>query len=97
RRSLQGRMLINATGAWVNRMLEICGITPLQRLRLVKGSHLVLRRQYEGEHAYLLQSADRRVLFAIPFEGHTLVGTTDVPFDGDPAHVVIDADERDYL
>lgn len=97
RRNLHGRMLINATGAWVNQLLAHCGITPRQRLRLVKGSHLVLRRQFEGEHAYLLQSPDRRVLFAIPFEGHTLVGTTDMPFEGDPARVMIDAAERDYL
>jgi glycerol-3-phosphate dehydrogenase len=67
-------------------------------LRLVKGSHLVLRRQYEGEHAYLLQSPDRRVVFAIPFEQqYTLVGTTDRPFSGDPSQVSIDAGEQDYL
>src|SRR5690606_8723993 len=66
-RTLHGRMLVNATGAWVNEVLGRAGIEPRQRLRLVKGSHLVLRRLYEGDHAYLLQSPDRRVLFAIPF------------------------------
>src|SRR5690606_23569431 len=59
---------------------------------------LILRRQFEGSHAYLLQSPDRRVLFAIPYEDrYTLVGTTDVPFDADPAQVSIDAAEIDYL
>src|SRR5690606_37002154 len=98
RHSLRARMLVNATGAWVNDVLERCGVVPRQRLRLVKGSHLILRKQFEGGHAYLLQSPDRRVLFAIPCEGdYTLVGTTDVPFEGNPAHVVIDTAERDYL
>jgi glycerol-3-phosphate dehydrogenase len=98
RRSLNARMLVNATGAWVNEVLGRVGVEPRQRLRLVKGSHLVLRRLYEGDHAYLLQSPDRRVLFAIPFEDRfTLLGTTDVPFEGDPSRVSIDEAERDYL
>ncbi len=97
RTTLRSRVLVNATGAWVNNLLTLAGIMPRQHLRLVKGSHLVLKRQYEGEHAYLMQSADRRVVFAIPWEGFTLVGTTDMPFDGDPAHVGIEAGEKTYL
>jgi glycerol-3-phosphate dehydrogenase len=82
----------------VNEVLGRLGVTPRQRLRLVKGSHLILRQQFAGEHAYLLQSPDKRVLFAIPFEsGFTLVGTTDVPFNGDPAEVAIDGGEQEYL
>ncbi len=95
---LRARTLVNATGAWVNDLLGMLDIAPRQQVRLVKGSHLVLHRLFEGEHAYLLQSPDRRVVFAIPFEQHyTLVGTTDVPFTGDPAQVTIDVAERDYL
>jgi glycerol-3-phosphate dehydrogenase len=95
--TLAARALANASGAWVNNLLALAGIKPRQHTRLVKGSHLVLKKQYEGEHAYLLQGADRRVVFAIPWEGGTLVGTTDVPFDGDPAHVQISAAETAYL
>jgi glycerol-3-phosphate dehydrogenase len=95
---LHTRALINASGAWVNDILGIVGIQPRQSLRLVKGSHLILRRLYAGDHAYLLQSPDRRVIFAIPYESsYTLVGTTDVAFDGDPSRVVISDGERDYL
>jgi glycerol-3-phosphate dehydrogenase len=95
---LRARTLVNATGAWVNELLGLLEIAPRQQVRLVKGSHLVLHRQFAGEHAYLLQSPDRRVVFAIPFEQHyTLVGTTDAPFTGDPAQVTIDVAERDYL
>lgn len=96
--TLRANALVNATGAWVNELLGLLAIQPRQRLRLVKGSHLVLRRQFAGEHAYLLQSPDRRVIFAIPFEQeYTLLGTTDVPFNGDPGAVSIDSGERDYL
>jgi glycerol-3-phosphate dehydrogenase len=94
---LRTRALANATGSWVNALLDVAGIAPRQQLRLVKGSHLVLKRQFEGDHAYLLQSPDRRVVFAIPWEGFTLVGTTDMPFTGDPAHVAIDDAETTYL
>jgi glycerol-3-phosphate dehydrogenase len=96
--TLRARALVNATGAWVNDLLRLLAIQPKQRLRLVKGSHLVLRSQFAGDHAYLLQSPDRRVVFAIPFEQeYTLLGTTDVPFTGDPSSVHIDDSERDYL
>jgi glycerol-3-phosphate dehydrogenase len=95
---LHARALVNASGAWVNDVLDRLAITPRQRLRLVKGSHLIFRRLYEGNHAYLLQSPDQRVVFAIPYESDfTLVGTTDLPFDADPAQVAISDHERDYL
>ncbi|MEO8308648.1 MAG: glycerol-3-phosphate dehydrogenase [Pseudomonadota bacterium] len=97
-REVTARALVNASGAWVNQVLGTLGVMPRQHMRLVKGSHLVLRRLYEGDHAYLLQDPDRRVVFAIPFEDqYTLVGTTDVPFAGDPAVVQISADEQAYL
>jgi glycerol-3-phosphate dehydrogenase len=96
--TVTGRMLVNATGAWVNDVLQSLRITPTQRLRLVKGSHLILRRIHGGEKACLLQSPDKRVIFMIPFEQeYTLVGTTDMPFTDDPARPVISVAEQDYL
>jgi glycerol-3-phosphate dehydrogenase len=98
RHRLHARALVNAAGAWVNDVLERAQVPALQRVRLVQGSHLILRRLYEGEHAYLLQSPDRRVVFMIPYLQHyTLLGTTDVPYTGDPARPVIADAERDYL
>jgi len=96
--TLTARALVNATGAWVNDVLERLDMAPRQRLRLVKGSHLILRRIHDGDQACLLQSPDRRVIFMIPFEQqYTLVGTTDVPYDADPAAPGIDATEQQYL
>jgi glycerol-3-phosphate dehydrogenase len=95
---LRARTVVNATGAWVNEVLGLLNVTPHQRLRLVKGSHIIVRRHYPGDHAYLLQSADRRVVFAIPFEADfTLIGTTDVPYSADPGQPRIEAAETDYL
>ena len=98
RHRLRARVLVNAAGAWVNDVLACAQLPARQRVRLVQGSHLILRRLYEGDHAYLLQSPDKRVVFMIPYLQHyTLVGTTDVPYAGDPARPAIADAERDYL
>ena len=71
---------------------------PARRLRLDKGSHIVVRRLYEHDRAYILQAADGRVVFAIPFEGEfTLIGTTDQTFMGDPSMALPTGQEIDYL
>ncbi len=96
---LRARAIVNAAGAWAGSLPgSLLGRPPRGRLRLVKGSHLVFPKLYEGDHAYLLQSPDRRVVFAIPYEDHyTLIGTTDMPFDGDPSQVTVSDEEVDYL
>ena len=77
---------------------EVAGAHAEPPPRLVKGSHVIVPRLYEGDHAYILQNEDRRIIFAIPYErAFTLIGTTDKPFEGDPAAPQIDHDEIDYL
>ena len=67
-------------------------------LRLVKGSHIVVPRLYEGDQAYALQHADRRLVFVIPYlRDFTLVGTTDVPWSGEPGPAAIEPMETEYL
>ena len=74
------------------------GQNDAKRARLVKGSHIIVPRLYDGAWAYILQNADRRIVFVIPYEGkYSLVGTTDIPFEGDPAGVEISPAETDYL
>ncbi len=97
-REVAARLLVNAGGPWAVEVLRRAGLAPRAALRLVKGSHIVLPRLYEGDHAYLLQHDDRRVVFLIPFaERFTVIGTTDVPYAGDPRAVAIDAEEIAYL
>ena len=93
------KALVNATGPWAASFVgRIAGAKPAANLRLVKGSHIVIPRLYQGEHAFILQNFDRRIVFAIPYEeDFTLVGTTDISFDGDPKDVAISADEIAYL
>ncbi|WP_174291620.1 glycerol-3-phosphate dehydrogenase C-terminal domain-containing protein, partial [Sphingomonas bacterium] len=67
-------------------------------VRLIKGSHLVVPRLYEGDHAFMLQNPDRRIVFTVPYEGKfTLLGTTDEPWEGAPAKASISDGETDYL
>ena len=73
------RVLVNAAGPWVTDLLRRIHVESRRNIRLVKGSHIVLPRLYAGEHAFLIQNPDRRVVFAIPFErDFTLVGTTEL-------------------
>jgi glycerol-3-phosphate dehydrogenase len=98
-RQLQARALVNATGPWAAQFLgQQVGQGPAKALRLVKGSHIVVRRLFDHDHAYIFQNADRRIIFAIPYEeAFTLIGTTDVEHHGAIGDARIDADEQRYL
>ncbi len=98
-RTVSARLLVNAGGPWVDRVIvEALGRNDAHHVRLVKGSHIVVRRLFEHERCYFFQNRDGRIFFAIPYEGDfTLIGTTDKDFAGDPATVAIDAEETDYL
>ncbi len=99
RGTVRARLLVNAAGPWVDEVLRgALGQPEANHVRLVKGSHIVVRRLYAHDHAYFFQNADGRIIFAIPYErDFTLLGTTDEEFSGDPHGVAICAAERDYL
>jgi glycerol-3-phosphate dehydrogenase len=96
---ITARVLVNAAGAWSELFAEAAlRIEPQHRLRLDKGSHIVVRRLYDHDRAYILQARDGRVVFAIPFQhDFTLIGTTDRTFAGDPSTVLPTGEEIDYL
>ena len=96
---LRANAVVNAAGPWVKRVLNMrLGQPSGDQVRLVKGSHLVLPKLYEGEHAFILQNDDRRVVFMIPYgDLHTLVGTTDVPVPDERASPEASAEEIEYL
>ncbi len=91
--------VINAAGPWVDDVLKkIKPSESEQSLRLVTGSHIVTKKLFEGDHAYLFQNADNRVIFAIPYEhNYTLIGTTDKPYDLSEGKVKISQEEIVYL
>ncbi len=99
RRTVTARGLVNAAGPWIAEVAETVIGRPLDEpIRLVKGSHVVVPKLFEGDHAYILQNEDRRIVFAIPYERRfTLIGTTDLDYLGDPAVVSISPEEVDYL
>ena len=96
---VRARALVNAAGPWVKRVLnERLGQPSADAVRLVRGSHLVVPRLYEGEHAFILQNDDRRVVFMIPYEeDFTLVGTTDIPLEADGVDAHASEQEIEYL
>ena len=91
------KVLVNAAGPWVDEVNRRSGVTPRGRARLVKGSHIVLPALYSGDHGFLLQNPDRRVIFAIPHADGTMIGTTDVPVNSPDAAPAISEAEIRYL
>lgn len=97
--TVAARAVVNAAGPWVKTVLNRQLSQPSRdEVRLVKGSHIVLPKLYEGEHAFILQNDDRRVIFMIPYgDLHTLVGTTDIPVTGEFTHPEASAEEVEYM
>ena len=95
-RTIDARAIVNAAGPWVRDLLDTLGVATTSGLRLIKGSHITVPALWDGDHAYILQQPDRRVVFAAPWRGQTMIGTTDVPVDH-PGDAGIDADEIAYL
>ena len=98
-RTMEARAIVNAAGPWVKQVLNERLHQPSRdNVKLVKGSHIVVPRAYEGEHAFILQNDDRRVVFMIPYEGSfTLIGTTDIALSGETATPEASAEEIAYL
>ena len=91
--------IVNSAGAWVEEiLLKLKKDKNEAGLRLVKGSHIVTKRLFEGDHSYIFQNADKRIIFAIPYEeNYTLIGTTDLPYQPSDGPVEINNEEILYL
>jgi glycerol-3-phosphate dehydrogenase len=99
RETVRAKLLINASGPWVDQVLSgTLGQNRVGNVRLVQGSHIVVKKLYDHDRCYMFQNADGRIIFAIPYEGEfTLIGTTDRDYDGDPRDVRVTEGEIDYL
>lgn len=93
------RFLVNTGGPWVDIILRgAMGRNEAHHIRLVQGSHIVTRKLYDHDRAYIFQNSDGRIIFTIPYEDDfTLIGTTDRDYEGDPAAAAITDEETDYL
>jgi len=93
-----GKSLVNAAGPAVLDLLARASAPPDYQMRLVRGSHIVVRKQFAHTYAYFFQLRDGRIFFAIPYErDFTLIGTTDLDHDGPLGDVRASADEIEYL
>ncbi len=99
RSMIRARVLVNAAGPWVEDVLALgSGVNARAKVRLVQGSHIVVRKLYEHDRAYMFQNADGRIVFVIPYqENFTLIGTTDRDYHGDPGMVKASDEEIRYL
>lgn len=97
--SIHAKALVNAAGPWVAKFIrDDLKLESPYGIRLIQGSHLIVPKLYEGEHAHILQNEDQRIVFTIPYLNQfTLIGTTDREYTGDPASVAITEGETDYL
>ncbi|MGB0697053.1 MAG: glycerol-3-phosphate dehydrogenase [Rhodospirillaceae bacterium] len=96
---MRAKGLVNAGGPWVDRILKNrLDSAPPAKIRLVRGSHIVVKKQFDHDRAYIFQNADKRIIFAIPYEqDFTLIGTTDADHTGNPEEAVCSPEEADYL
>jgi len=99
KQTIQAKALVNASGPWMDTTLATLEHkASREHIRMVKGSHIIVKKIFRHSRAYIFQNADGRIIFAIPYEqDFTLIGTTDVDFHGDPSTVAITDDEIDYL
>ncbi|XUM19606.1 glycerol-3-phosphate dehydrogenase [Bradyrhizobium oligotrophicum S58] len=99
RETIKAGALVNAAGPWVEQVLATgAGVNARAKVRLVQGSHIVVRKLYDHDRAYIFQNADGRIIFAIPYQqDFTLIGTTDRDYQGDPAKVKATDEEIAYL
>ncbi len=99
KRQVTAKCIVNTAGPWVDEvLLSVKRNTNEKSLRLVKGSHIVTHRLFEGDHSYIFQNQDNRIIFAIPYENEfTLIGTTDVPYTHAEGPVKISDEEIEYL
>lgn len=97
--SIRAKALVNAAGPWVAKFIrDDLKMESPYGIRLIQGSHVIVPKLYEGEHAHILQNEDQRIVFTIPYLNQfTLIGTTDREYTGDPAKVAITDGETDYL
>ena len=98
-RDFTARLVINAAGPWVADVLRsVTGSNSSRNVRLVKGSHIIVKKFWKGENAYLVQNHDKRVIFINPYEnGYALIGTTDIAHEGDADNVEAEISEVQYL
>ncbi len=97
--TIRASVLVNAAGPWIGEVLaSTLRMNGEAKVRLVRGSHIVVNKLYDHDRCYIFQNADQRIIFAIPYEhDFTLIGTTDQDYEGDPADVKATPEEIDYL
>ncbi|WP_420547962.1 glycerol-3-phosphate dehydrogenase [Curvivirga sp.] len=98
-KTIKSKLVVNATGPWVDHFLNATGKgSNIQNVRLVQGSHVIVKKLYDHDRCYIFQNEDGRIIFAIPYENDfTMIGTTDHDFTGNPDDAGITREEAEYI
>lgn len=98
RKIVTAKAVVNAAGPWVSNVLTSLGAQSKKKIRMVQGSHIVVKKLYDEHVAYILQNDDSRIVFILPFlDKFSLIGTTDIDYQGNPAEVSCSDKEKLYL
>lgn len=95
--NIKAHVVINTAGPWVETVNDRLGIATHYHLSLIKGSHILIPKLYSGDHGYLLQNQDQRVVFVLPYHDKTMIGTTDIKLTTLPEQLSISPEEISYL
>ncbi|MDP3559751.1 MAG: glycerol-3-phosphate dehydrogenase [Legionellaceae bacterium] len=95
--TIQTKVLINAAGPWVNTVHDILGVPSPYPMAYVQGTHILLDALYEQSQGYMFTCPDRRIIFVLPYQGYTLIGTTETPLASMPEYPTVLDEEVDYL
>jgi D-erythritol 1-phosphate dehydrogenase len=97
--TVRAKALVNAAGPWVEQVIgSVIGLNSSRKIRLVKGSHIIVQKFWKGPQAYVFQNHDKRIIFVNPYQDNLcLIGTTDIPYSGKAEDVAIEQDEINYL
>ena len=95
---VNSKILINAAGPWINEIVNnVIKANKNKSIRLVKGSHIIIKKLYDQEVAFTLQNDDNRIVFVIPYKNvYSLIGTTEVDVNS-PDNPKISNEEKIYL
>jgi len=94
-RSIKARVIVNATGPWIDTLNEQLGVTTSHRIAFSKGIHLVVPRIGSGDRVFAFFDEDERLYYVIPMGDRSVIGTTDTRVESPTTSVT--AEDRDFV
>ncbi|HQB12768.1 MAG TPA: glycerol-3-phosphate dehydrogenase/oxidase [Candidatus Omnitrophota bacterium] len=94
---VHAKKVVVAVGPWTDKLLKLDDLRAPQKVRTTQGIHIVYKDKLSGRALFVPSQSDKRIFFVIPWLGHSLIGTTDTDYVGDPDRVKVSPDDVEYL